>query len=183
MWLWLMAFMGGFRTRGDRARACAGAMIDPSPLSPCDGLMLRALRRKAGLRGRIMRTLEALPFRLSGTTGRGPILSAVEGDGGGVGLRGRGASLMRMRGMVPAQFGYFYQGEMARFGRGDAKGAVVAASCKGPGAKPCEVLGPGPWARWDHSAQSGLRFSRKAVMPSSVSRQSMFSTIVAPVRA
>lgn len=183
MWLWVMALMGRLWKSADRARALAGAMIDPSPAAPCDWVVGHVRRTAAGVRGRIMRTRKAWLFRVSGTTGRGPILSVPEGDGGGGGLRGRGASLMPMRGMARSEFGYFCQDEMARFGRGDAKGAVVAASCKGPGAKPCEVLGPGPWARWDHSAQSGLRFSRKAVMPSSVSRQSMFSTIVAPVRA
>ena len=183
MWLWVMAVLGGLWKRGDRARAFAGAMIDPSPAAPCDWVVGHVRRTAAGVRGRIMRTLEAWVFRVSGPTGRGLILSGRDGEGSGCGRRGHGANLIPVRGMARAEFGYFCQDEAARFGRSGAVGAGVAMPCKGSVAPLCDALGPGPWARWDHSAQSGLRFSRKAVMPSSVSRQSMFSTIVAPVRA
>ena len=183
MWLWVMAVLGGLWKRGDRARALAGAMIDPSPAAPCDGVVGHVRRTAARVRGRIMRMLEVWVFRVSGPTGRGLILSGRDGAGRGRGRRGRGANLIPVRWMAQAEFGYFCQDEAARFGRSGAMGAGFAASCEGPGAPFCDALGPGPWARADHSAQSGLRFSRKAVMPSSVSRQSMFSTIVAPVRA
>lgn len=183
MCLWVMALIGRLWKSSDRGRAFVGAVIDFSLLSFCHQLISHAVRTGACVRDQIMRTPEAWLLRVSGTTGRGPILSVPEGEGGGGGLHGRCASLMPRRGMVWAEFGYSCQDEMVRFGRCGAEEAVVAASCKVPGAKLCKALWSGPWARVDHSAQSGLRFSRKAVMPSSVSRQSMFSTIVAPVRA
>lgn len=130
MWFWVMALVGRLWKSGDRARAFTGAMIDFSPLSFCHQFTSHAVRKRAGVRGRIMRTPEAWLFRVSGTTGRGPILSVPEGEGGGGGLRDRGAGLMPRRGMAREEFGYLCQDEMVRFGRCGAEAAVFAASCK-----------------------------------------------------
>ncbi len=76
-------------------------------------------------------------------------------------------------------------------------GFLLAEISRGPGQRPgaCQrghrrgVHTPGPpWDIWKRQsgqgqAQSGGRLSRKAARPSSVSRQSMFSTITAPARS
>lgn len=183
MWLWLMAVFGGLWLRHDRVRGFEGRGMRLAPVTVCDGLAWQAVRKVPSGPGRIMGC--RVPCALC-APGQAAWLKAVslrwrEGDGDvrrGDALIGR-----RMRGLERPEFGYFCQDEAAGTGLCEADHVALGGRCDAAGAGLDETAVAGVWRRGVQSAQSGLRFSRNAVMPSSVSRQSMFSTIVAPVRA
>lgn len=179
MWLWLVAVFGGLWLRHDRVRGFEGR----GTVTVCDGLSRQAVRKVPSGPGRIMGRRVPCVLSAPGQAAWWKAVSLRWREGDGDVRRGDALIGRRMRGLERAEFGYFCQDEAAGAVLCEADHAACSGRCDAAGAGPDETAVAGVWRRGVQSAQSGLRFSRKAVMPSSVSRQSMFSTIVAPVRA